>query len=60
MEKKEEEERRQLTRGLFNHEIRLSDEKQGGNRDRDNWRASGKEKAQKTDEKCFSDAFKSG
>lgn len=37
--------RRQLTGGLFKHEIRLSDEKQGGNRDRDSRRASGKEKA---------------
>lgn len=61
MEKGEEEERRQLTGGLFNHEIRLSDEKQGGNRDRDSWRASGKKKNPwKTDEKCFSDAFKAG
>lgn len=59
-EKREEEERRQLTGGLFNHEIRLSDEKQGGNRDRDSWRASGKEQALKTDEECFSDAFKAG
>lgn len=31
---REEEERRQLSRGLLNHEIRLNDEKQGGNRDR--------------------------
>lgn len=29
----EEEERRQMSRSLFNHDIRLSDEKQGGNRD---------------------------
>lgn len=56
----EEKERRKLTRGLFNHEISLSDEKQGRNRDRDSWRASGKEIAKKMDEKCFSDPFKSG
>lgn len=34
------EERRQLARGLFKHEIRLNDEKQGGDRDRvgENWK----------------------
>lgn len=58
---REEEERRQLTRGLFNHEIRLSDEKQGGNRDKDNWRASGKEKKRRRQMKnAFQMLFKSG
>lgn len=35
MKKREEEERRLLSKGLFNHEIRLNDEKWGGNRNKE-------------------------
>lgn len=42
LKKREEEEKGQLSKGLFNHEIRLNDEKWGGNRNM-SWRRLDKE-----------------